>query len=505
MSFKWTVPLPLKKISMALSNLLAKIENHKLFSKIPKKVIRPVLFLVIAAILGAMIYYPVTSLITTNATATETLQTAVARRGDLIISSSGTGTLTAKDQVSLAFKTSAQVTAINFNVGDRVNAGDVIAQVDDTDVQIKLTQAKRALAELTSPAAIAAAQQAQATAAQEVVRAQGTLEYLLSPEVYHWELEISKTDQLIKDIKKQLEASPSDTTLQAELKKQRDYLDFVDTRLKSAKYTYEKEYIPKTFTVSRNGVRTVVEPSDAEILTARAAVSTAQANLVEAGYLYTYLTGGKIPDNATGSGLTTIEQAELDLNSAQANLDGTRIVTPISGTIMTLDLHLGDMASSSTTVVTVADLSQPYLEVFLDAADWSNIKTGNDVEAVFDSLPDTTYNGKVTQIDPGLSVQGNSSVIRVLVKLNLSPKDNFNLPLGSTVAVNVIGARATNAVLIPIEALKQAGDQYTVFVQENGTLRLRVVQVGLQDLVSAEIKSGLNPGDVVSTGLTVTK
>ena len=495
----------LNKIFSSISNLLTKIENSKFLSKLPKKVIRPVLLLVILAMLGAMIYYPVASLTTSTATATETLQTAVARRGDLVISSSGTGTLIAKDQVSLAFKTSGQVTAINFKVGDQVKVGDVIAQIDDTDAQIKLTQAKRALAELTSPSAIASAQQAQATAAQAVVRAQGTLEYLLSPEVYHWELEISKTDQLIKDIKNKLISSPSDTDLQAQLKKQQDYLDFAQSRLKSAKYTYEKEYVPKTFAVMRNGVRTLVEPSEAEILTARAAVSTAQASFVEAGYLYTYLTGGTIPSDATGAGITAIETAKLNLDSAQATLDGTRLVSTISGTIMTLTLNLGDTVGSSTVIATVADLSQPYLEVFFDAADWPNIKTGNDAEAIFDSLPDITYKGTVTQVDPGLSTQGNSSVIRVLVKLNLTPKDNFNLPLASTVGATVIGAQATNAVLIPIEALKQAGDKYTVFVQENGNLKLRVVQVGLQDLVSAEIKSGLNPGEVVSTGLTVTK
>lgn len=106
----------LNKIFSAVSNLFTKIENTKLLSKLPKKIIRPALLLVILAMLGAMIYYPVTSLTTSTATATETLQTAVARRGDLVISSSGTGILIAKNQVSLAFKTSGQVTAINFKV-----------------------------------------------------------------------------------------------------------------------------------------------------------------------------------------------------------------------------------------------------------------------------------------------------------------------------------------------------------------------------------------------------
>ncbi len=39
----------------------------------------------------------------------------------------------------------------------------------------------------------------------------------------------------------------------------------------------------------------------------------------------------------------------------------------------------------------------------------------------------------------------------------------------------------------------------------NGKPELRTVVVGLQDATHAEIKSGLNLGDVVTTGITVTK
>jgi multidrug efflux pump subunit AcrA (membrane-fusion protein) len=119
-------------------------------------------------------------------------------------------------------------------------------------------------------------------------------------------------------------------------------------------------------------------------------------------------------------------------------------------------------------------------------------------------LPDSKFTGKVTEVDPGLYTSGNTSVIRALIKLDI-PTDGFNLPLGSTATVDVIGGRADNAMLIPIEALHPAGDQYTVFVMENGKPTLHVVQVGIQDQVSVEIRSGLQAGDVVTTGISETK
>ncbi|MCK4800821.1 MAG: hypothetical protein KAS84_02450, partial [Anaerolineales bacterium] len=66
---------------------------------------------------------------------------------------------------------------------------------------------------------------------------------------------------------------------------------------------------------------------------------------------------------------------------------------------------------------------------------------------------------------------------------------------------DVIGGRADNAVLIPVEALREISDEeYAVFVMEDGEPKMRLVEVGLQDLIYAEIISGLSQGDVVTTG-----
>jgi HlyD family secretion protein len=49
------------------------------------------------------------------------------------------------------------------------------------------------------------------------------------------------------------------------------------------------------------------------------------------------------------------------------------------------------------------------------------------------------------------------------------------------------------------------GGKYTVFVMENGTPKLRVIEVGLQDITYAEIKSGLAAGEIVTTGIVETQ
>ena len=80
------------------------------------------------------------------------------------------------------------------------------------------------------------------------------------------------------------------------------------------------------------------------------------------------------------------------------------------------------------------------------------------------------------------------------------------LLLGMNAAVDVIGGRAEDVALVPVEALRELSpDEYAVFVMEDGELKLRPVEVGLMDFTFAEIKSGLEIGEVVTTGIVETQ
>lgn len=155
--------------------------------------------------------------------------------------------------------------------------------------------------------------------------------------------------------------------------------------------------------------------------------------------------------------------------------------------------------------MTIDDLSQATVQFYMDASDWNNVKVGYEVAASFDALPGQTFSGKVTEVMPGLVTVQGSSMVEGLAQLDKSV-DEIGLPVGVEVAIDVISGQATNAVLVPIEALHEVSTgKYTVFVMENGTPTLRSVEVGLQDDTFAEIKSGLKVGEVVTTGIVETQ
>ena len=84
------------------------------------------------------------------------------------------------------------------------------------------------------------------------------------------------------------------------------------------------------------------------------------------------LTGGTVPANATGTGLDALNAAKLAVQTAQQNLDNTKLYAPMTGTIIALNYVVGDNvgSSGSAAVMTIADLSQAELNIYMDALDF---------------------------------------------------------------------------------------------------------------------------------------
>jgi multidrug efflux pump subunit AcrA (membrane-fusion protein) len=172
---------------------------------------------------------------------------------------------------------------------------------------------------------------------------------------------------------------------------------------------------------------------------------------------------------------------------------------------MTLSVTDGQAISANFTIMTIDDLNQATIQFYLDPSDWTNAKVGYTTSVSFDALSGQTFSGKVTEIMPGLVTVSGSSMVEGNAVLDKSV-DEVGLPMGVEASIDVISGKATNAVLIPVEALHQLADNsYTVFVMTNGKPVLRTVEVGLKDDTYAEIKSGLKSGEVVTTGVVETK
>ena len=428
-----------------------------------------------------------------------TLQTATARTGNIVLRASGTGTLSAAVESSLGFKTSGTLTVLNVKVGSQVKTSDLIAQLDSSNQQVALATAQQALNQLTSPSAIANAQQALVTAQTNLANAQ----YVLNGD-----LVAGSNQSAIDNAQAALALAQTRLT-----ENQTNYQKISGAPLTNpiAAQAYRDLYAAQqAYNTALVNYNTISSKSSALTLaSAKATLALDTAQITEAQNLLTALTGGTVPANSTGTGLNALNQAKLNLQNAQNNLAYTNLYSPISGTVLTVSNAVGDTINSGSTFVTIADLSQSELTIYMSSLDYSNSKVCYAANVVFDALPNLTYTGKVTLISPQLVTIAGSSVVEGDVILDTKQAAGvppLTLPLGVTASVDVIAAQANNVILVPVQALHELSpNNYAVFVVVNGTPTLKIVTVGLQDGTFAEILTGLKAGDVVSTGLQATQ
>ena len=505
-----------------------------------KKTWRIVLILGIAlALAAAGFYFYKNQPSSAQAPEEPALQTATVRRGDLVISATGAGTVIPAADASLGFTNGGLLVELPVQVGSKVQAGDVLARVDDTDAasaveqaQLSLDQAQLQvdqLKEAPTPAELASAQAALASA-------QATLQSRQKPGSNP---EIAAARQSLASAQAKLDellAGPSNedmTTAQANLRlaeidvqtAQTDY-DKVSWRpevgtlpqsaaLQTATLAYEKA--KAAYDTATEGA------SDSEIASARASVAQAQSSLnsllngstaeeIAAAQASVEQAQAQLADLTDGASQIdlklaqiAVRQAELSLATAQEQLAETVLTAPFTGTVMSIDANLGERVGG-TAFIGLANIDKPWVEVYLDETDLDKVGLDYEAEVTFDALADQAFTGHVAQVDPELTNSNGVTAVRAVVQLDA---DSFSkpqaLPIGLNASVDVIGGRATQALLVPVEALREISTgSYAVFVVKDGKPTLTMVEVGLMDLTYAEITSGLNQGDVVTTGIVET-
>jgi len=459
-----------------------------------------IVIFIIVLVGGGYTYYRLIYLPSQNVSTESDLQTASIRQGDLILRVSGAATLIASDDRTLGFDINGKLLDLNVAVGDQVEAGQLLAQLDTSSQSIALQQAQRNLTELTSPLAFASARQNVSSLEDAVKNAHEQLAYYVSPNVLYWEDFRDEANAALNAAKI---ANDEVAIAAAEANINRANLNLLNSWS-----VYESEYVPETFIVvtyeGREVIETIVEPNEETIQDARDTLYYQRQRLIEAEYLVTALEEGSIPEGAFGSGIAQLINAQITLNSAQDDLDATSLFAPIDGKVTAINGRVGETAG--TNFMTIVNFDAPQVEIYLDSSDWASVVVGYSVEIIFDALPDMTFTGKVIQVEPLLVQSGGSLIVKGLAELDEESLSKIGaLPLSSEGAVDVISGRADAAILAPVESLRDMGNgKYVVFVMRDGAPTLQKVEIGLIDVFYAEVLSGLKVGDIVTTGIVET-
>jgi HlyD family secretion protein len=95
-----------------------------------------------------------------------------------------------------------------------------------------------------------------------------------------------------------------------------------------------------------------------------------------------------------------VKQARANLGLSRINLDYTRLQAPTAGVISVRQAELGEVVSPGTPIVTLADLDHVWLRAYISETDLGKIKWGQDATIRTDTYPDKTYHGRISFISP---------------------------------------------------------------------------------------------------------
>ena len=239
-------------------------------------------------------------------------------------------------------------------------------------------------------------------------------------------------------------------------------------------------------------------PSENEVLVVWAELAVAEARIEEAEDYLASLTEGVVPDNAAGSQITALEYASEAVIDAREALEASRLVAPIDGVVIDLDVQEMDQIEAGTAIMTIAQLEPITLEASFDEGDWRLVEEGNSVEVIFDVLPVKTFSGQIAFVNPTLQSIQNTTVVSALVELDATNTGWIDLPLLSGASIEVIAGEVYDVVLLPIDGLlEDHGDSGFVSVWTNGEYIRQEVELGLRDVLYVEVTKGLSQGDIV--------
>jgi Cu(I)/Ag(I) efflux system membrane fusion protein len=193
----------------------------------------------------------------------------------------------------------------------------------------------------------------------------------------------------------------------------------------------------------------------------------------------------------TGKQIEGLDQKPADSLTSQ-------ILSPISGTVVAQSIYEGQYVATGQQLFEIADFSTMWFMFRAYEQDMPWIKTGQTVSVTTPSIPDKTFTGKITFIDPNFDEATRSTKVRVELP---NPLVNGRRELLHRLyADGVVELEAPSVLTVPRSAVIQTGLEAVVYIEEKGgAYEHAVLKTGRRGDEFIEVLSGLKEGDRVVT------
>ena len=261
--------------------------------------------------------------------------------------------------------------------------------------------------------------------------------------------------------------------------------------LSSARFSYQRE---QTVTAQQNGiVSALCVKEGAQVSADTALIQLSGDNLT------------KQMQNASDS----LRSAELSVEDTQKQVDDYTITAPISGTIISKDVKVGDTvgtsASSVETMCVIYDMSYLEMTLNVDELEILSIKEGQEATITADAIPNQTFRGVVTSVSKSGTTTGGTTTYPVTIRID----EMGDLLPGMNATAEIVTESAEDTLSVPNEAIVRGN--YVLVTKDSpsaanaddsmtapeGYVYVKVT-TGVSDDDYIAVTSGLQAGDTVA-------
>ncbi len=203
----------------------------------------------------------------------------------------------------------------------------------------------------------------------------------------------------------------------------------------------------------------------------------------------------------------TIQQRQAVLDAAQVNLDYTRIVSPVDGTVVSRNVTIGQTVAASfqtpTLFLIATDLTKMQVDANVSESDIGGVRQGNKATFTVDAYPKRIFEGTVSQVRQSPQTVQNVVTYDVVVSVTNS---DLALKPGLTAATRILVDQRNDVLRVPNQALRyvptgsairDTGKAHLWVLRDKTPTPVQVV-TGLDDDEFTEIAQGdLKAGDKV--------
>jgi len=300
-------------------------------------------------------------------------------------------------QVDLSFKTAGRMTELAVREGQFVKKGDLIARLDSAQLEQQLLRDQAAVASAQS-----SLQQLEtsieyqgatidsdiSTRRAELAQAQAKLDELLAGSRPQ---EVQQAQSAVADAKAWNDQAKSDWDRAQALFAREDISksQYDQARAKLDSTAAQLRQVQDRLALVTEGPRKEeIAGARAQVARAQAAVQTAEANRIELRRKREELAARK----------SEIDRTRAQVGMTQTQIADATVVAPIDGVVLVKAAEAGEVIAAGSTIVSLGDLTHPWLRAYINETDLGRIQLGGKVQLSTDSYKGKTYDGRISFI-----------------------------------------------------------------------------------------------------------